>query len=258
MPMPFSTTFDYPVWKQADGLTDAICSGSVDGLSGYGSWYANNDSAHGEEFTAAANYSSGGGGLGQRHWYHDTENSNSGGTLLDFGGTYSEFWFRCYVRFQSGFTWANNAHCKLFYVQPVGGVYCAPGYHSNVIGIQSSDVKDSSTSWNTVQGGSTGDGLFHCYEYHVKQDTNGSNGIAQAWIDNVEVMNITNADWGTQAGWTGIAIGENHFAAANATGPIGSPYAYIDYDDFAVSATARIGPLAGGATGASRSVIFLR
>lgn len=252
MPMPFSTTYDYPDWTQADGISDAICSGATDGLSGSANDYPNGNTSFPESITADANYSAGGGSKGQRHWFHDSNNAISGGTELDFGATYSEFWVRVYIRFQSGFSWgAGNAATKLLYPFTVGGdgTYCAPGYHDGFFGIQSSDVKNSTTTWSDIMGGATSDGQFHCYEWHVKADTDGSNGIAQGWIDDVEVMNITNANWGTPTGWEGTRIGENHGVCDNANGPIGSEYAYIDFDDFAVSATARIGPLSGGGGG---------
>ncbi len=242
MALLFQTTYNAIEQTQADG-------GWVTGITGLGpeaSWYPNGDTNYPESITSAANYSAGGGGRGQRHWYYDGLNAISGGTLIDLGGTRSEFWIRGYIRFQLGFSWgAHTVACKLFYPVTVGGdgTYCAPGYHNGVFGIQSSDEKNSTTSWATIMGGSTSDGQHKCYEYHVKADTNGSNGIAQGWLDGVELMNITNANWGTPTGWSGIRVGENHGICDNLNGPIASAFAYVDFDDIVVSNSGYIGPL---------------
>ena len=212
------------------------------------SWYPNNDTNYPEQITSAANYSGGGGGRGQRHWFHDSNNAVSGGVLADFLQDYAELWIRVYIKFQAGFNWGTgvSAHTKLLYLHD-SAPYCAPGFVNNVVGIQTSIVSncDSTTTWQDVMGGDTSDGLWHCYEWHVKMDTNGADGIAQCWLDNVLILDKSNIDWGTGTGWNRMEIGENHTVCDNANGPIGSAFAYIDFDDLVVSDSARVGPLAG-------------
>ena len=93
--------------------------------------------------------------------------------------------------------------------------------------------------WANTMGGSTSDGLWHCYEVHLKMDTDGYNGIGQMWIDEVEIMNYTNIDYGTTSGWAEVLIGSNQRAYNN-----GRCMA-VDFDDIAISNTGYIGPIGG-------------
>jgi hypothetical protein len=102
--------------------------------------------------------------------------------------------------------------------------------------------------WQTVQCGGnanlTSNGGWHCFEVHIKADTNGSNGVAELWIDNVQQFSKTNVNFGTPGGWSMIEFNSNCSNPANT----GVNY-YIDYDDIAISTTGRIGPIAGGGGG---------
>ena len=75
--LPWSTTYNCPDWAQSNGLYNVNC----DGLTGFGDWTCNNGDGtiREEQITAAANYPSGGGGKGQRHWLGDGVNNISGG-----------------------------------------------------------------------------------------------------------------------------------------------------------------------------------
>jgi hypothetical protein len=96
--------------------------------------------------------------------------------------------------------------------------------------------------WNTIManggtdanGNKTSDGQWHLYEVHLKTDTNGSNGIAEMWIDGVRRLSYSNAYFGS-VGFNDITIGENGFAPNN-----GRCMA-VDYDDIVVSTTGPIG-----------------
>jgi hypothetical protein len=89
-------------------------------------------------------------------------------------------------------------------------------------------------TWNSVMSGSTGDGNWHCYEFHVRS---GNPGILQAWIDNREMLNDTASDVGTHSGWNIFVLATNQDSPANGAD------AYLSYDDVALSLTGRIGPL---------------
>jgi hypothetical protein len=98
----------------------------------------------------------------------------------------------------------------------------------------------SSYGWNQIMGGSTGDGQWHYYEVHLKKDTNGSNGIFQAWVDGVLRNNQSNVNFGGR-NFSGWALGVNQ--ATVGTG------GWWDIDDLAISTTGYIGPLGGGGGG---------
>ena len=103
------------------------------------------------------------------------------------------------------------------------------------------------TGWQSIYG-TASDGSWHCYEIHIRMDTNGTSGsavadgVAELWIDNVNQFSVANANysWGDPAaaqGWTYVDIKSNQSSPANGRGM------YVDYDDIVISATGRIGPL---------------
>ncbi len=100
--------------------------------------------------------------------------------------------------------------------------------------------------WNTMmtnggtdaRGNKTSDGQWHLWEFHVKIDTNGTDGILELWIDNNKVINVTNANLAA-APLTTLLIGSNGFTPGNGR------CMFVDYDDIAISATGPIGPIGG-------------
>lgn len=236
--LPWSTTFHCAEW---------VCCSTVncDGFYKHGDWHSSG--GHYEQITTAANYSGGGGGRGQRHWVGDGQSDNSGGLRVDFDKGYPEIWFRFYVRFQSGLTWAAPlGFLKIAYVNVATSYYdeCdwPRGWDDSGICLNGRDhLGGVGTGWDTimangaiVNGHHTSDGQWHCFEYHLKVDTNGSNGIWQLWIDGVLKVNETNMDYGG-SNFTRILFGSNHTAMANGGDR------YIDYDDIAISNTGYIG-----------------
>jgi hypothetical protein len=103
---------------------------------------------------------------------------------------------------------------------------------------------NSSITWNDINGGSVGDGRWHCYEYFVQSDTNGSNGIGKIWVDNVQVFDANNLSW-HNGSWSYFVLGSNQETPTNGKD------SYTDYDDLAVSTSGRIGPI-GAVTTAIR------
>ncbi|MEA1925078.1 MAG: hypothetical protein U9M95_04340 [Candidatus Altiarchaeota archaeon] len=242
--LPWSTTYDCNEWTQSDGLYNVNC----DGLAGHGGWTC---SGNEEQITSAANYPGGDGGKGQRHWVGDGSNQCSGGLGVRFNSVQSELWIRWYTRYEAGFQWNPLQYDKIIYIftehsSTNGNKAVIPAwYGSNSFDLEIQGVQGGlhyssiGHGWTDTMGGSTSDGQFHCYEVHIKMDTDGSNGICEAWIDGQQIISFNNCDLGTQtgSGWTWFTIGSNQYSPNN-----GRCMA-VDYDDVAVSNTGYIGPL---------------
>jgi hypothetical protein len=140
--------------------------------------------------------------------------------------------------YQAG-SWSQLNYTKDLYSHS-GSLYTL-GFHSSNsfgIGIISPGANlYGSYGWQSVMGGPASDGLFHCYETHLKT---GLLGIAESWIDGNLVNSNLNVNWGTSTPWQDIEVGDNQASPSNGT------EMYTDYDDFAISGTGRIGCLTGG------------
>ena len=199
----------------------------LDGLWEGGGWTCDNgDGTYKEEqITAAANYSSGGGGKGQRHWLGDGVNNTSGGMSASFLSSQTEIWVRWYMRYEQGFEW--NPYLmnqKILYFDPVSFPRLIVEYYGQdkvqIYSYASSQGYPSAegNGWNTMmanggtdaRGNKTSDGQWHLWEFHVKIDTNGTDGILELWIDNNMVINATNANLAA-APLTTLLIGSNGF-----------------------------------------------
>jgi hypothetical protein len=152
-------------------------------------------------------------------------------------------WVRFYMRYSSGFAWSPSGqplYTKDHYWNAGGANFFIFGIQgSNSWGLHSTNGSTnypSSRSWSTSQGGAVGDGQWHCYEYHGKQ--NGASGTIELWIDGVRHLLTTTADLGSTP-WSYFALGSNQ---STVTGAGGSDY-YTDYDDIAISTSGRIGCL---------------
>jgi len=243
----FQTTFDVPEWTQGGGL-DPDPTG--DNINHSGDWVTSNGS--GTQIIAAANHAAGGGGRGMRQYRGDGSN-NVGGGLALMGDTppgLTEMWVRFYMKYQSGFAWSGddpNYTKENFWTGANSFLFGIQGGHSWGI-LYSGNYYTSSRTWNATMGGTVGDGLWHCYEYHVKQ--NGVNGQVEIWVDDVQYLNAT-GDLGSTT-WDTALFGENQ---AIVTGAGGTDY-FTDYDDIAISDSARIGPLSGGSPPAFSSPLM--
>lgn len=231
--LPWSTTYDCPDWLQ---YSDHL---SCDGLEKYGSWTCNGKY---EQITVDANFPAGGGGKGQRHWQGDGDNVNSGGIRFVFNSPQSELWIRWYMRYEAGYKWEYLNYDKLLYIGSTGEPDVIPEwYSSDKFDIYAQDTGGrypcSNCGWLTTMGGEVSDGKWHCFEIHIKMDTNGSNGISEAWIDGKKILSNHNVDFGAVSGWTKVLIGSNQAKPDN-----GRCMA-VDFDDIAVSNTEYIGPL---------------
>lgn len=250
--LPFSSSLNTPgqcgEWDQSQGLNSVNC----DGWTGYGTW--NNGPPYYESVTTAANNAGGAGGRGIRHWVGTGKNSNSGGMRLTFN-TQSELWIRFYKRYAAGFSWSPMQEDKMLWL---GGTSGAPetaifSYSRDSFRFwnqnQSSPPGNNTiygtanTGWNNVMGRSVSDGLWHCYEVHVKMNSSPGvyDGVEQAWIDGVLVLDATGVNLGGGPGWGNANFNINSDYAV----PVGGQGA-VDLDDVAVSTSGYIGPIGGG------------
>ena len=237
----FQTTYNCPESNQLQWFSSPLLN--CDGLARHGGWYPNGDTSKGSQITSAANYPGGGGGRGQRHWIANGVNNTSGGTRISFPRA-PEFWLRAYVRYERGFTWNPNdsINHKMFYpdiptIPGRGNLWFAFGFIDGVFGIQSYGPNPKGTrTWGSIFG-LPSDESWHALEWHMKVDTNGSNGIAEGWVDGVLSFRRTDIDYGTHSGWAGVVIGENH------RDPMNSRIMWFDIDDVVISITGPIGPI---------------
>jgi hypothetical protein len=244
VPLVFQTTFNCPDWNQSMGLSDANVCSSGDGIAGAGGWTTSNNSN--DLISAAANFPGGAGGKGFRHWRGNGSNNNGGSLQISLPSGVTEMWVRFYMRFQSGFAWSggNPLYTKDHYWGSCGSgcvIFGIQGSNSWGVNFNGSTNYPSSLSWAASQGGTVGDGQWHSYEYHLKQ--NGSAATIEFWFDGVRYLNRTNANLGSTP-WQSFKLGENQSSVTGC-----SPDCFTDYDDIAISTVGYIGPLGNPSPG---------
>lgn len=213
-----------------------------------------------EEIISAANNPSGLGGKGQRHYLGCTAttcfNSLSGGTVVNINNAPHEIWMRWYMRFQNGFYAGSNGleHFKVFFIDANNddghGIRNVPcdfnNYNNKLRGLTYATTPTvygytNGIGFLTINGGAYGDGNFHAYEFHIKLDTNGADGVYELWIDgNQKIDNHSTNLVGGQADKYihYIIIGSNAGYIDCGTPPC---YWYVDFDDIVISTTGYIG-----------------
>ena len=238
----FASTYNCSEWVCCTTI-------SCDGWLKHGDWHSSGGGY--EQITTAANYSAGGGGRGQRHWLGPGNADNSGGIRLDFADV-PEIWVRFYVRFQTGFSWAVfNLYYKLIYINVAENPYFEcdwpRGFDYAGICINGRDhLSPAGAGWDQVMVGGaldvnghrTSDGQWHCFEYHLKTNTSGANGVWEMWVDGVRLVNLTDMDF-LGGNFNRVLFGSNHTPTLN-PGDM-----YVDYDDIVISNTGYIGPIGG-------------
>jgi hypothetical protein len=240
----FQTTLNCADWNQtSSGLLDSNVCASGDGIAGSGAWTSSN--GRGDQITAAANNAGGAGGKGFRHWRGNGSNNGGGGLTITLPHSVTEMWVRLYMRFQSGFGWSggNPSYTKDNYWGGCGSGCVIFGHQGGAWGINynGSTNYPSSMTWAASQGGPTGDGQWHSYEYHLRQ--NGSSAIIELWVDGVRYLNNRSADLGSNP-WQSFKLGENQSSVTGC-----SSDCYTDYDDLAISTTGYIGPIGSPSSG---------
>lgn len=225
----FQTTFDIPAWKQGRG-SDPLPAD--DAIRHHGDWTARGQA---DEITPAANNPAGGGGNGFRHYRGIGTNVTGGGIKITMPKPLTEMWVRQCMRWSPGFAWRGGSpsYTKDHYWNVGGSNFLIFGHQGGAWGLHTAHGSTnipSSVDWSDTQGGAVGSGKWNCFEYHVKQ--NGANGVVEMWVDGKLALTRT-VNLGSTP-WSYLAIGENQSDVS-----VGG---YTDYDDFAVSATGRIGP----------------
>lgn len=243
----WETTYDCPAWSQADGAGALSCPD----LGGGGGWTCDNGNGttEAEQITASANYPGGRGGRGQRHWEGDGTNVNSGGLRILLSQPQQELWLRWYMRWEAGFAWAQLSYDKILYIYPPagGGLVVALQWADQMSVAEyflpgRSYASPEGFGWPTIMGGPASDGQWRCFEVHLRTDTDGTNGLAEIWVDGVLHLaryDVNNGN-GAHPGWSEILVGSNQSAPANGR------CMYVDYDDFAIGNSGRIGCLVPG------------
>ncbi|MFC1884328.1 hypothetical protein ACFL2O_06135 [Thermodesulfobacteriota bacterium] len=198
-----------------------------------------------EEITQNANYPYGKGGCGQRHWVGDGSNKNSGGTALKFNSPQKELWIRWYMRYEKGFKWNKLHYDKILYIRSrkKNNAAIVEWYGSNGFDIYAQAAGGRypcrQCGWLSTMRSMRSDGKWHYYEIHIKMDTNGRDGVSEAWIDRRKIMSNKNVNFGSVSGWTWFTIGSNQALPDNGR------CMYVDFDEIYVSNTGRIGPVMG-------------
>lgn len=255
--LPFSSSFACSAWKENyPSAYNPGCNGLSAVLFGNTSWHS--------EIASAANNPAGSGGNGWRMWLGDGHNINSSSYGYTFNTPQREIWCRFYLRYQNGFSWSGSApyYHKIIYLYTAAGAnggfewgHTGGSGRVNAWSNYTSSNPDlywphsSGDVWRELYPSGRADGTWHCYEFHAKMDTNGSNGVAELWIDGVKrfssfSMNWSGGDSSVRQGWQTMGLSVNQDTPAN-SGGIGSP-AYVDFDDFVINNTGYIGPLGSG------------
>lgn len=232
--LPWSTTYNCP--ELIEGTSPWIGGGAnlgCDGIQSTGSWTAN---GQGEQITSVANNPSGAGGRGQRQWNCDGSNCNSGNAQVTFSTPPTEVWVRWYMRYQSGYTWGTKAYDKLLYFDDTVVSFQWQGANDKFIVIAGGTGYYAGAGFDTMNGGATGDGQFHCLEVHLKHVSAGHD-VFESWINGANYGTATDITY-TVPSWNTMLIGSNQAIPANGAN------AYVDFDDIAISNTGRIGCIA--------------
>lgn len=252
--LPFSTTFDCP---ESHGYSPVYGSGwqagvGCDGFDRGG----DNRCSPGELpswISSDANMPGGGGGRGLKVYVGGpSRNNNSGGLALPLSQSYQQLWVRLYMKYPSGmrstiggedwghkilWIYGTENRANILEPDPSGIKVWNQGQTSQVL-------LDSGWSWNQIWGHATpganltADGQWHLWELYIKYDSGSHDGVQTVWIDNVQRLHQTGLNINTQ-GANRINIHTNQ------SGVEGGACVPIYFDDIAVSATGRIGPLGG-------------
>jgi hypothetical protein len=267
----WSTTFDCDEWTMPDALT---CDDMIIGAT-----YTFND--HQTQILSTANYSNGDGGRGIRFWLAwdpeaevEARTKYTGPLWVGFPSAQQELWIRWYMRYQYGFAWSPLEYHKQLYIHTgevntsvipawYGYIYYTAGAQNTADPYQV--LTDENYGWSYIMGGSTSDGQWHCYEIHIKMDTDQTNGIGQIWLDGILLESNVEVDWSdgdatAKEGWTYFTFTSNSKSSADTDGM------YVDYDDITVYNTTPpntdldgnpfIGPIGGIWTSKSTGISF--
>lgn len=232
-------TFTGNKWEttfNCDEQTQYASTLNCDGMVWSGNWYFDSNRT---QILDLANNSSGGGGRGSRFWVGTGQNNISGTIGVQFPSYQKEIWIRWYMRHQSGYSFSSLQDDKNLYIYSASSSYqVIPEFSGSNYrlaiqgGPDPEQIITSGYGWSQVMGGSSGDGQWHCYEIHLKMDTNGSNGIGRLWIDGTlrasnTAVNYSNNNATAQQGWSEFVFEENGKYISD------GPWT-VDYDDMVI------------------------
>ena len=209
------------------------------GIDNYGDWSSGGEC---DEIKASSNHTAGSGGRGFAHKIADGTNQVSGGFAVDlreFGGEYTGYYFRYYMRMQDGLSISGNGspHKLIYHAGALSGA-CSSGCYMG-LGTTETRITVGGTNFlGSSAGGANGvdfrDDLWHCVEIHLDKSGGAGAGISQVRIDGVTYLNETAVTFGGTTDFDIFAIPEN--GAFTATGTM-----VQSIDDLAVSVTDWVG-----------------
>jgi len=242
-------TFDNGKWETSfdcSEQTQYVATMDCDGLEWAGNWVYED---YLTQITSSANNSSGDGGRGARFWVGDGQNIGTGTIGVIFPENQKELWIRWYMRHETGFAWTSLLYDKHLYIYTPGGnetgTQVIPEFYGltyyllgaqGVPGKSDQVLTEENNGWTNIMGGDESDGEWHCYEIHIKMDTNQTNGIGQIWLDGELKASNTAVDWSygkpdAQLGWEYFTFEDNQAYPGN-----GGAMS-VDYDDIVVYTT---------------------
>lgn len=198
-----------------------------------------------DQVLTASNYSGGAGGMGFRHYRYS--GVGGGGIKMFMASAVDDVQLSFRMKYSSGFTWAGDdpsytkdiygSHINIFGFQGGGiGYNIGGGTNRPACGVPTPTLPCSSPvlTWSDVNGGVTGDGVYHCYEmrWNFTADT------AETWFDGVKVQDETSVPWGASDDFI-------DFFTSNQNNPDSVSPAWTDYDDFLLDSGAPTGYMMG-------------
>ncbi len=162
------------------------------------------------------------------------DNVGDGGFYGSIDSSPTELWVRWYMRYPAGFAWSNMQYQKLIYFHQSASNYTYAGIFGDTFAMELPSSRASiGYGWNSIMGGNSGDGLWHCYEIHVS-----IGGIFEFWLDGTKRGSVSGVNYG-MSNFGGLLEFATNQAFPSTAG-------YVDWDDMAISTTGYIGPLGGG------------
>lgn len=212
---------------------------------------------------------------GHRIYLDDGQNNSTGGPGIQSTSlNNTELWMRWYMRTNVQWSVAGvgpdePAYWKTWRVSGTGAVIVGLGYGDPTsvgghkawgIDINAPDGSPNDTnggiSWYTTQGDSlTGDEDWHCYEFHIKENSNAgtADGVFEFWYDGTQYQSVSNIYYESGASAWGF------WETSNQNEVDGDGY-YVDFTDIKiVNSGGPIGTLdAGGISSRSSTFRYFR
>jgi hypothetical protein len=175
---------------------------------------------------------------------------------MELSSAVNEVWYRYYLRFSNTitgdptwkFNYADQTEWRSEFLGGDGISLLSAGItnpssdywhkpdHSGDASCGGSVLSNSLSTFATINGGSTGDGLWHAYETHYKRETSGCDGVFEEWVDGVLVNQHTNVCYQRALlSWQLFSNGQGFTNGG-----------WADVDDYAISTNGYIGLLGGG------------